>query len=188
MRGHKRVDLGVRTWYSHALWHPQGSGSTKTPSSRSSAIIGGPSRRAIRGTRSATCRPSSTSGSAAALPSRALPRLCARTVWQRSGWPAVARAAAASPAAKGRSLSGSPTLGGRWMRGWHTARGCGPCPLPGPASCLGIVRGEPIACSGESRGAARRCRGARRASWRRAPWWSGQRRGARGMGPRLGLS
>src|SRR4029450_7757055 len=67
MKGHKRVDLGARTWYSHALWHPQGSGSTKTPSSRSSAITGGPSSRAIHATRIATCRPSSTRGSAAAL-------------------------------------------------------------------------------------------------------------------------
>src|SRR5881397_2128685 len=35
MGGHKRMDLGARTWYSHAPWHQQGSGSTKTPSSRS---------------------------------------------------------------------------------------------------------------------------------------------------------
>src|SRR5262245_5510874 len=46
-----QVDLGVKTWYSHVLWQPQGSGSTKTPSNRSSAITGGPSSRAIRGTR-----------------------------------------------------------------------------------------------------------------------------------------
>src|SRR5215831_3819676 len=46
-----QVDLGVKTWYSHVLWQPQGSGSIKTPSSRSSAITGGTSSRAIRGTR-----------------------------------------------------------------------------------------------------------------------------------------
>src|SRR6266403_2418859 len=51
-----RVDLGARTWYRPALWPPQGSGSTKTPSSRSSAITGGPSSSAIRATRIATCR------------------------------------------------------------------------------------------------------------------------------------
>src|SRR6266481_4678440 len=50
LRGvHNRVDLGARTWYRPALWQPQGSGSTKTPSSRSSAITGGPSSRVIRG-------------------------------------------------------------------------------------------------------------------------------------------
>jgi len=40
MRGHNRVALGARTWYRPALWSPQGSGSTKTLSSRSSAITG----------------------------------------------------------------------------------------------------------------------------------------------------
>src|SRR5712671_3938317 len=55
-RVHNRVDLGARTWYRPALWQPQGSGSTKTPSIRSSAITGGPSSSAIRATRIATCR------------------------------------------------------------------------------------------------------------------------------------
>jgi hypothetical protein len=40
MRVHNRVDLGARTWYRHALWQPPFSGSTKTPSSKSSAITG----------------------------------------------------------------------------------------------------------------------------------------------------
>src|SRR6266404_2815274 len=43
-RVHNRVDLSARTWYSHALWQPQGSESTKTPSSRSSAITGSRAR------------------------------------------------------------------------------------------------------------------------------------------------
>jgi hypothetical protein len=40
-RVQNQLDLGARTWYRPALWHPQGSGSTKTPSNRSSAITGG---------------------------------------------------------------------------------------------------------------------------------------------------
>ena len=50
-----RVDLGARTWYRPALWPPQDSGSTKTPSSRSSAITGRPSRSTSRGTRTVMC-------------------------------------------------------------------------------------------------------------------------------------
>src|SRR6266481_8086132 len=53
----KQVDPSGRVWYSHLPWHITDSGSTKTPSSRSSAITGGPSSSAIRATRSATCRP-----------------------------------------------------------------------------------------------------------------------------------
>src|SRR5262249_56648470 len=56
----KQVDPGGRVWYSHLPWHTTDSGSTKTPSSRSSAITGGPSSSAIRATRIATCRPLST--------------------------------------------------------------------------------------------------------------------------------
>src|SRR6266849_4436124 len=53
----KQVDPSGRVWYSHLPWHITDSGSTKTPSSRSSAITGGPSSSAIRATRIATCRP-----------------------------------------------------------------------------------------------------------------------------------
>src|SRR5712691_665003 len=52
-----QVDPRGRVWYSHLPWHITDSGSTKTPSSRSSAITGGPSSSAIRATRIATCRP-----------------------------------------------------------------------------------------------------------------------------------
>src|SRR5713226_1978950 len=52
----KQVDPGGRVWSSHLPWHTTDSGSTKTPSSRSSAITGGPSSSAIRATRIATCR------------------------------------------------------------------------------------------------------------------------------------
>src|SRR5262249_15953322 len=62
----KQVDPGGRVWYSHLPWHTTDSGSTKTPSSRSSAITGGPSSSAIRPTRIATCRPLSTKCSAVA--------------------------------------------------------------------------------------------------------------------------
>src|SRR2546430_6031537 len=53
----KQVDPGGRVWYSHLPWHTTDSGSTKTPSSRSSVITGCPSNSAIRATRIATCRP-----------------------------------------------------------------------------------------------------------------------------------
>ncbi len=62
----KQVDPSGRVWYSHLPWHITDSGSTKTPSSRSSAITGGPSSSAIRATRIATCRPLSTKCSAVA--------------------------------------------------------------------------------------------------------------------------
>src|SRR6266436_1939465 len=53
----KQVDPGGRVWYSHLPWHTTDSGSTKTPSSRSSAITGSPSSSTSRATRIATCRP-----------------------------------------------------------------------------------------------------------------------------------
>src|SRR5262252_8300487 len=105
-----RVDLGTRTWYRPALWQPPCSGSTKTSSSRSSAITGSPSSRAIRGTRIATCRPSSTKCSAVAPWRRAIRPICARTAWKRNGWPLAARVASASPAARYT-----------WMSGWLTS-------------------------------------------------------------------
>src|SRR5215510_3967646 len=94
------MDLGARTWYRPALWPLQSSGSTKTPSSRSSAITGSPSSSTNRATRIATCRPSSTTCSAVVPWRRAIRRICARIAWQRNAWRSVARAASASPAAK----------------------------------------------------------------------------------------
>ena len=122
-KGPKRVALGARPWDSPALWPPPGSGATKTPASRAAALTGGPVSRAIRGTRLAPGRPSSTSCSAAALPSRALPHLCARTVGKRSGGPSVARAASASPAARWMGRSGGLTSVARSMRGGLSPRG-----------------------------------------------------------------
>src|SRR5712692_6708335 len=110
MKVHNRLDLGARTWYRHALWPPQGSGSTKTPSSRSSAITGGPSSSAIHATRIAMYRPSSTKCLAVARQSRATAHICAYIAWKRNGWPSVARVASASPAAKCT-----------WMSGWLTS-------------------------------------------------------------------
>ena len=77
MRGHNRVELGARTWYSHALWQPSVNGATKIPSSRSSAITGSPLRSTSRATETAMCRPLSTRCSAAVLWRRAIPRICA---------------------------------------------------------------------------------------------------------------
>ena len=48
-RAKSRLASAARPWYRRALWHSQGSGSTKTPSSRSSAITG-PSQNKISST------------------------------------------------------------------------------------------------------------------------------------------